>query len=416
MKILVVCQHYWPEPYYLSDVCEELVRRGHEVHVVTDVPNYPMGEIYADYRRGQNREQERNGVRITRTFTVGRRHGAFFRLLNYYSYSLSSTLYIKKLSGDYDVVFTNQSSPIMMTRAATAYSRKWKKKCVLYCMDLWPASLTAGGLSSASPIYRFFGRVSRRLYNRADRILITSKLFREYLENEHGIPDEKIEYLPQYASGIFDRLPPAGEKDSVDIVFAGNIGAAQSLDTLLRAAKLLEHESCGGKPLLWHIVGDGSELENLKALAKELGFNNVIFHGRKPAQDMPQYYAMADAMAVLLTADPNISRTLPGKVQTYMAAGKPIVAAANGETPRVLAEAGCGFCAPAEDSALFAEAVRSFLAEEDKVRLGRNARYFYEDNFEKSIFMDKLEKELMQYEGADDKRRVRDPEHGAYMH
>lgn len=416
MRILVVCQHYWPEPYYLSEVCEELVRRGHEVHVVTDVPNYPMGEIYADYRRGRNREQERNGVRITRTFTIGRRHGAFFRLLNYYSYSFSSTLYVKRLSGDYDVVFANQTSPVMMTRAATAYSRKWGKKCVLYCMDLWPACLSAGGLRPTNPIYRFFGRVSRRLYNRSDRILITSKMFREYLETEHGIPDEKIEYLPQFASDVFDRLPQAEEKDSVDIVFAGNIGAAQSLGTLLRAAKLLENQSCGGKPLRWHIVGDGSELENLKALSAELALTNVIFYGRRPAEEMPAFCAMADAMAVLLTADADISRTLPGKVQACMAAGRPIVAAANGETARVLEEAACGFCAPAEDSAGFAEAVRAFLAEEDKPLLGRRARYFYEDHFEKRIFMDKLEKELMSYESADDKRRVRDTEHGAYMH
>ena len=104
MKILVVCQHYWPEPYYLSDVCEELARRGHEVHIVTDVPNYPMGEIYDGYRRGKNREEERNGVRITRTFTIPRHHGAVYRLLNYYSYSLSSTAYINTLPGDYDVV------------------------------------------------------------------------------------------------------------------------------------------------------------------------------------------------------------------------------------------------------------------------------------------------------------------------
>lgn len=416
MKILVVCQHYWPEPYYLSDVCEELVRRGHEVHVVTDVPNYPMGEIYPDYRRGQNREQERNGVKITRTFTIGRRHGAIFRLLNYYSYSLSSTLYVKRLPGDYDVVFTNQSSPIMMTRAASAYSRKWHKKCVMYCMDLWPASLTAGGLRPSSPIYRFFGWVSRRLYRRADLILITSKLFRDYLEQEHGIEAEKIEYLPQYASGIFDVLPMAAEKETTDIVFAGNIGAAQSLDTLLRAAKLLENEADGGKPLVWHIVGDGSELENLKRLATELKLGNVVFHGRKPAEEMPRYYAMADAMAVLLTADENISRTLPGKVQTYMAAGKPIVAAANGETPRVLAEAACGYCAPAEDSEGFAEAVRAFLRESRRDQLGRNARFFYEENFEKSIFMDKLEKELVNYAGSDDQRRVRDPEYGAYLH
>ena len=395
MKILVICQHYWPEPYYLPDVCEELVRRGHEVHVVTDVPNYPMGVTYEGYRHGDNREQFRNGVRITRTFTVARRHGAAFRLLNYYSYSLSSTAYVNTLPGDYDVVFTNESSPVMMTRAATAYSRKWGKKCVLYCMDLWPASLSAGGLQPENPIYRFFGAVSRKLYNRADRILITSRMFREYLEEKHGIPDDKIAYLPQYAPAQFDRMPDPGKKETYDFVFAGNIGSAQSLDTLLRAAALLVDEVWDGKPLRWHIVGDGSELGNLKKLAEELKLTNVIFHGRRPAEEMPSYYAMADAMLVLLTGDKNISRTLPGKVQTYMAAGKPILAAADGETPLVLSDANCGYCSPAEDYHAFAETVRAFLADPDKERLGANARLYYEQFFTKQRFMDALEAELI---------------------
>lgn len=395
MKILVVCQHYWPEPYYLHDVCAELVKRGHDVHVVTDVPNYPMGKIYDDYKHGKRREEEKDGVRITRTFTIGRRHNILFRILNYYSYSLSSTAYVKKLPGDYDVVFTNQTSPIMMTRAATAYSRKWGKKCVMYCMDLWPASLAAGGLKESNPIYKFFGRVSRKLYNRADRILITSQMFREYLEKEHGVPGEKIEYLPQYASSQFDEIPSTKDKDTFDLLFAGNVGAAQSLDTMLEAAKILQNREVDGKPLKWHIVGDGSELDNLKAMAKRLELDNVIFHGRHPASEMPKFYAMADAMIVLLTADRNISRTLPGKVQTYMAAGKPILAAANGETPQIIEQAKCGYCSPAEDSKAFAKAVEMFINDPDKDRLGVNAIIYYEQHFTKQMFMDRLEKELI---------------------
>ena len=395
MKILVVCQHYWPEPYYLHDVCKELVERGHEVHVITDVPNYPMGYIYDDYKHGKRREEIKDGVRITRTFTIGRRNNILFRLLNYYSYSLSSTAYVKKLPGDYDVVFTNQTSPIMMTRAASAYSRKCNKKCVMYCMDLWPASLAAGGLKERSLIYKFFGKVSKKLYNRADCILITSQMFMEYLESVHGVDGEKIEYLPQYASSQFDDLPAAGEKNTFDLVFAGNVGSAQSLDTMLKAANLLQGIEVDGKPLKWHIVGDGSELGNLKKMAKELELDNVVFHGRHPAEEMPKFYAMADAMLVLLTSDKNISRTLPGKVQTYMAAGKPIIAAANGETPKIIEQAKCGYCSPAEDSKLYAKSVESFINDSNKYQLGLNARLFYEQNFTKQRFIDALENELI---------------------
>ncbi len=393
MRILVVCQHYWPEPYYLSDVCEELVRRGHVVHVVTDVPNYPMGYIYEEYKHRNRRKEEKNGVQITRTYTIGRRNNAFFRILNYYSYSISSTLYTLRLSDNYDVVFANETSPIMMTRAATAYSRKWRKKCVLYCMDLWPACLIAGGIKPESLTYRFFGLVSKKLYNRADKILITSKMFRKYLVEENKVPNEIIEYFPQYAPTQFEELPAIEkEKTGFDFVFAGNIGAAQSLNTLIDAAILLDVDA----EIRWHIVGDGSELESLQNRVESNKIKNIFFYGRKPVEDMPNFYAVADAMLVFLTSDPFISMTLPGKVQTYMAAGKPILAAANGEIPEIIKEAKCGFCAQAENAKEFADRVREFIGYPDKERLGLNGKKYYAKNFSRNSFMDRLEDILME--------------------
>lgn len=391
MKILVVCQHYWPEPYPLADTCEELVRRGHEVHLVTGVPNYPMGYIYDDYKDGKNRSQIHNGVKITRTFTIGRRQNVLFRMLNYFSFAISSTIHILGLKEDYDVVYTNQTSPVMMVSAAMAYAKKWKKKTVLYCMDLWPASLAAGGIKQDSIIYKLFGAISGWLYRKADRILITSQMFRDYFMGEFGIDMEKIGYLPQYADSTFDVLPPREYDGKVNLMFAGNIGAAQSIPTILRAAKELSHR----QELCWHIVGDGSELDNLKKMAHDLGLNNVIFHGRKPLEEMPRFYAMADAMLLTLTSDPFISMTLPGKAQTYMAVGKPILAAADGEIPAVLRESGCGFCAKAEDVRGFSAAVEKFLDCQDKAQLGRNAREYYLNHFTRDMFMDHLERELL---------------------
>lgn len=391
MNILVICQHYWPEPYPLEDVCEELVRRGHRVHVVTDVPNYPMGYIYPEYKHGKRREEIHNGVHVTRTFTIGRRKNILFRFLNYYSYAISSTLHVLGMKEEYDVVFTNQTSPIMMVSAALAYAKKWKKKCVLYCMDLWPASLAAGGVSQRSPIYRFFGWVSKRLYKKADRILITSEMFREYLEHEIGVAGERICYHPQYADTRFEKVTKAYQnKETIDLLFAGNIGAAQSLDTVLKAAKILEAR----KELRWHIVGDGSELENLKVMAQKLELGNVIFHGRKPMEEMPAYYAMADAMLVTLTDDPFISLTLPGKVQTYMAAGKAIIGAADGEIPRTIKAAECGFCAKAQDAHGLAQAVEQFIADENGLLFGKNARAYYEKCFTRERFMMGIENAL----------------------
>lgn len=389
MKILVVCQHYWPEPYPLQDVCEELVRRGHQVDLITGVPNYPLGKIYPGYRGGQNRSQVYNGVRIHRTFTIGRRNNVVFRFLNYFSFAISSVLYARRMQEEFDVVFTNQTSPVMMSGGALAYGKKHGKKVVLYCMDLWPASLAAGGIQKDSLIYRVFSRISRMIYRGADRILITSGMFRDYLRREFGIADEKIGYHPQYTELNFPKISPP-EKSTVDLMFAGNVGAAQSIPTILRAAKLLEKR----QDLRWHILGDGSALEASRKLAEELGLTNVIFHGRKPQAQMPEYFAMADAMLVTLTADPLISLTLPGKVQSYMAAWKPIIGAADGEIPRTIEKSGCGFCAPAEDAAGLAAAVQEFLDYPDKEALGENARRYYLEHFSRTRFMDNLEREL----------------------
>ena len=390
MKILVVSQIYWPEPFPTTDMCEGLRQLGHEVDVITDVPNYPMGYIYPEYKGGKRRREERNGVNIIRTFTIGRRNNTLFRILNYYSFAISSTVYSWFLKKDYDAVLAMQASPIMMVNAALSYARRTKKKCLFYTMDLWPASLSAGGISESSPIYKLFGWVSRRLYRKADRILITSTMFRQYLTDNFGIRDDRIGYLPQYAASGFDQMQSSPQKDTVDLMFAGNVGAAQSLTTILEAAEILKNIP----NLRWHIVGDGSELSNLQKIAKKKGLSSVIFHGRKPAEQMPEYYAMADAMLVTLTADPLVGLTLPNKVQSYMAAGKPILAAANGEIPTVLSEAQCGFCVEAENGTALAETVQKFLNTPDRHRLGQNARAYYETHFTRQKFMNTLEQEL----------------------
>ena len=393
MKILVVCQHYWPEPYPLPDVCEELVKRGHQVQVVTDIPNYPLGKIYPGYRNGKNRDQVHNGVKIHRTFTIGRRNNLVFRFLNYLSYAVSSLLYVRRTKEEYDVVFANQTSPVTMSGGALAYGKKHHKKVVLYCMDLWPASLVAGGVKDGSLIYKIFARISKRIYRGADRILITSESFRGYLEDKFSIPAEKICYHPQYSDLTFEASPSV-EKDTVDLMFAGNIGAAQSIPTILQAAKILEAH----KEIQWHIVGDGSKLDSSKKMAAELGLHNVIFHGRKAQSEMPQYFAIADAMLLTMFDDPFVSLTLPRKAQTYMAAGKPIIGAASGEIARVIEKAGCGFCANAEDSQGLADAVLKFVQYPDKLQLGHNAKAYYERNFSREKFMDRLEAALLDQE------------------
>lgn len=385
MKILVVCQHYYPEQFRITDICEELVKRGHEVTVVTGLPNYPMGYIYKGYKDKSKRRERINGVDVRRTFTIGRRHGIIWRFLNYYSFMISSTLYALKLNEDYDVVFVNQLSPVMMANAGVVYKRKHGTRLVMYTLDLWPDSLTVGGIKKGSFIYRYYHRFSKKIYSAADKILVTSKEFKKYFDDEFGITD--AEYLPQYAETLFDvNLCKKEPNENVDLMFAGNVGAAQSVETIIRAASLTKNVP----NLYWHIVGDGSELENCKQLAKSLEANNVIFHGRQPLSEMPRYYAMADAMLVTMCKNDVISKTLPGKVQTYMAAGKPIIGAIDGETAFVISESRCGFCGFSEDAESLSRNVLRFLSS-DVFDMRRKSYNYYRSNFVKSAIISKLE-------------------------
>ncbi len=389
MKILVVCQHYFPEPFCISDICEELVSRGHEVTVVTGLPNYPMGHIYDGYRHGEKRDEIVNGVQVHRCYTIGRRSGALWRFVNYYSFAISSTLYVSRLKDDFDVVFCYQLSPVMMASAAVKYKKKHNKKLILYCLDLWPESLTVGGVRQGSLLYKVFERVSGKIYKQVDKILVTSRSFADYFSHKFGVVDTT--YLPQYADMQFEALSCNKESnDTVDIMFAGNVGAAQSIDTIIRAAALTKNV----ETLKWHIVGDGSELEASRKLASELNADNIVFHGRKPKEEMPAYYAMADAMLVTMKDDPVISMTLPGKVQSYMAAGKPVIGSIGGAAQALINEAECGLCGEPENPEQLAENVMKFISDSDKSRYSNNAIKYYEEYFSKDEFIIRLEKAL----------------------
>lgn len=384
MKILVACQYYAPEPFRISDICEALAEQGNDVTVVTGTPNYPEGEIYPGYEKGARADEVIGGVRVHRCPLIPRKSGAVYRFLNYYSFVWSSRRYLRKMKEDFDVVFVNQLSPVMMAEGALAWAKRNHRRCVLYCLDLWPESLLAGGIGQGSPIYQLFLRISRRIYRSADGILVSSRGYAEYFREKFQI--ENVRYLPQYAEDLFGELPqPTEEKQTVDFLFAGNVGSGQSVETIVEAARLLKNE----RTIHIHIVGGGISLEKCRILAE--GLPNITFYGRQKLEQMPRYYAMADVFLVSLMKDPVLSMCLPGKVQSYLAAGKPVVGAIDGEAARVIREAECGMCAPAEDPETLAELIRRMAAQPElRKQCGENARQYYREHFQKEKFISDL--------------------------
>lgn len=391
MNILVVCQYYKPEPFRISDLCESLAERGHSVTVVTGLPNYPAGELYPGYEDGASRMETVNGVTVHRCAIRPRKSGAVNRFLNYYSFVAASKKCLAQLQGDFDVVFVNQLSPVMMAEGALAYARKHGLQTVLYCLDLWPESLLAGGIRPGSLIYRAFLQISRRIYGGADEICITSRGFARYFGEVLGLPEKRLTYLPQYAEELFDHVPPMRPHDPpYHFLFAGNIGEAQSVETIVEAARILKEDD----RIRIHIVGDGVRLDACRQMGE--GLPNLTFHGRRDVSDMPDFYAMADGLLVTLKDSGAVSDTLPGKVQSYMAAGRAVVGAVGGETAAVVAAADCGVCVEAEDAAALAQALRGLADHPEWLgQYGQNARSYSQEYFAKSAFLERLEEVLL---------------------
>lgn len=391
LKILIVSSCYYPEQFRVTDIAENLVQLGNDVTVLTGKPCYGFkdGLIPKEYKNGRNYEVI-NGVKVIRVNQYPRKTGFINRFFNYYSFLFKSEKMVKKLDKDFDVVLVNQLSPVMQIGAGAKYKKKYGAKLVVYCLDIWPESLTAGGIKKGSLIYKYYHKVSKKLYKKADKILVTSKSFVEYFSTQFGI--EGVKHLPQYAEELFEYEDCVKPKDQyIDAMFAGNIGHAQSVETIIRASALLKDYPS----VRFHIVGDGERLEDCKALAKNLGVNSVYFHGRKPLSEMPKTYALADVMLVTLTKDDFASMTMPGKVQTYLRAGKPIISSADGETKIEVEASGCGFTAPAEDYEALAKCIVEFAEYEDKNKLTQSALQYYKENFSKQEFMKILINELV---------------------
>lgn len=395
MKILVVCQYYYPEPFRVSDICESLVDKGHDVTVLTGLPNYPEGQVLDGYRYGKKRNEVLNGVKVVRSFEIGRGNNKLKLFLNYLSFALSGSLKAFFMKEKFDVVFVNQLSPIMMGIPAIVYKRKHKKKILLYCLDLWPESLAAGGINESSKIYKLFLKISQWIYNSADCIAVTSSMFEEYFGTTLGVYNKKIQHIPQYAEDLFTEIIEVAKDNKYNFVFAGNIGDMQSVETIVKTANVLRAHS----NIIFHIVGDGSKLEECKLQSKKMGLENVIYYGRRPVSEMPHYYGLADAMLITLKNNKAISYTLPGKVQSYMAAGKPIIGAINGETNRVIKDAECGLCCTAENYSELANLIIKFCNSNEKEKMAQNSFDYYNKNYSKERFMSMLEDTLTNLEG-----------------
>jgi len=399
LRILIVSQYFWPESFRINDLVVALKDRGHEVTVLTGMPNYPAGKVYEGYTWWlKRRDDMAAGIPIVRVPLFARRESKSWQLaLNYLSFAVSGCVFgawmLRKQT--FDVVFTFEVSPVTVGIPANFIAKQKSTKHFFWVQDLWPETLSATGAIKSPKVLAMVGHMVRWIYKHCDYILVQSKGF-EKPAIAAGAAVEKVRYFPNWAESLYrpvtlpQEAKERGEVPSSGFVamFAGNLGSAQSLETIIGAAvRLKEHD------IHWVFLGDGRRRKWLEDEVKDKALDKVHVLGRREMESMPAYFSLADAMLVTLRDDPVMATTIPGKVQSYLACGKPIVGALNGSGQAVIQESGAGYCVASGDVESFAESVltMSELDPEQREAMGEKARDYYLENFDREYLIAQLE-------------------------
>lgn len=403
MNILIVSQHFYPDNFRINDIAKMLAEEGHRVTVLTSLPDYETGKVPADCKGRKNRKIQWNGVDVIRCFSVSRRNGLIFRALNYISFYLTSTLKVLGTDGDFDIAVCYQTSPVLMANAARTFAKKRSIPFFIYCLDLWPESLKAWHIGEKNPLFKIMHKYSKGIYNSADCIGVTSKPFTEYLSKVNGVSENKIVYIPQHSEDMNLKPKLRTEGEPFVFSFGGNIGSVQNIECIIEAASLLK----GREDIKIEIYGDGSELQNCKALSKRLETDEMItFFGRLSKEELWKRYENTDVFLLTLKPQGVIGQTVPAKLQEYMSGSRPIIASIGGAAEQIIKESGCGICVPAGDSEALAKAMADFVSDNEKysdcASLGRE---FYENNFTGKSFIDKLTKTLLGIIGSSEESK-----------
>lgn len=380
MRILVVSQYFYPENFRINDVCFQLVKEGHDVTVLTGLPNYPEGKIKSEYRFFRKRKEIIDGVKVVRVPLVGRGNNKYRLMLNYMSFAIMGSLRAAFFS-KFDVVYSYEVSPI--TQVIPAFFARKRQKLIVNCLDLWPESITAIGMRTEGHLYNVIKRLSSWVYRKADTILIPSLGFEDYLVDVCAVKKERIQHLPNHAEK--DYLSVTEKKvfsnGKMHFLFAGNIGRAQNLDIIVDALAATEKSILDS--IIVDIVGDGSYLQELKKKVEDSQLNHTfVFHGRCDLSEVIKYYEMADACLMTLEPSSFVSKTVPAKLQGYMASGRMILAAVNGSAAEIINDSKSGLVVNGDDVSGFAEIITQFVQNREQyINCGTNGRIYFLENY-----------------------------------
>lgn len=397
MNLLIVTPHFFPENFKVNDLAFELSRRGHNITVLTAIPDYPEGHFYKGYGIFKKRKEKIKGVTVIHTTIIPRFDGsAKWLVLNYLSYAIFSTIrsIILSFTKNFDAIIVHETSPMMVGIPAVIVKKIQRIPIHFWVLDLWPESLQAAGGINSPTILRPFKALSRWIYKNSKTILVSSKGFSKSI-NKLGNFNHKIKYYPNWTDVTANsaqnfKIPefPSG----FNVLFAGNIGDAQDMPSLVECAKLLKDRSIN-----FILVGDGRKKNYVETCRKKYGLTNIYTFGRFPKEAMLSFFSKADALFLSLKDEPIFSLTVPAKLQAYMASGKPVVAMINGEGADLIDESECGWSVRAGDYISLANLLTNLsTCEKDVLKeKGQNGMKYSLEHFDFNTAIDNLEQIIL---------------------
>lgn len=398
MRILVVSQYFWPEVFRINDFVLELIKRGHEVSVLTANPNYPKGRFFQGYGLKYQVEYY-NGIKIYRVPILPRRNSNFMLILNYLSFVLSGCFFALFHNTRYDKIVAVNYSPITSVYPAIVYKKRKKTPLVLWVQDLWPESVRAASSVKSDLVDKLLLAIVKNIYKNSDDIVVSNSGFTESILAK-GVPANKISFIPNWAEDLYEnenQIYPEKYRSLIPggflVMFAGNIGEAQDFDSIIEAAMLTKNN----ERIKWIVIGDGRKKIWLEQEIEKRQLSSTFYLlGRYPLEEMPSFFIHADLLLASLKDEYIFSLTVPAKVQSYMAFGKPIVTMLTGAGNRIVTDCNCGFAAESSDFRKLAENVilASSLTKTKLSEMGLKGKKYYQENFAKKLAIDSFLKTL----------------------
>ena len=366
----------------VAELSRYWAEEGHEVTVLTGFPNHPTGIVPEEYRgkfrRLVAREKE-NGVNIVRTWLLPfPNRKTYERMLNYSSFCFSAGL--TGLFTDRPEIVIASSPQLLVGLSGWWLARRKRSRFVFEVRDLWPESLAAVGVGSTkSAVYRSLGRIAGFLYRKADHIVVVAPAFKEYLAQHWRVPPDKISvvengveaeiFSPRTESELRTEL---GADGKFVVSYIGTMGNAHGLQTLVEAATQLQNAA---PQVLFLLVGEGAEKEQLISLVRSRGLTNLRFVEQQRREKIPAYICASDACAVLLKKSDIFKTVIPSKMLEFMSCARPVILGVDGQARQILEDAQAGICIEPGNPSELAEAILR-LASNEQLRemLGRNGR------------------------------------------